>query len=132
MANKVILVGNLGKDPESRFTAGGTQVVTFSLATTEKWKASNGEIREDVSWHNVVTFNKLAEICEKHLTKGKRVYVEGKIKYEKYEKDNVTKYITKIHCEKIEFLSPREDKNSGGNQSNNEPPPFDSDDDIPF
>lgn len=130
MANKVILIGNLGKDPEVRFTPNGTAVANFSLATTEKFK-SNNEVKQETSWHNVVMWGKLAELSRDYLTKGAKVYIEGRIKYEKYtpKEGGGERTITKIIGEKIEFLTK---KDSQKEQPNHEEVPLPSDDDVPF
>lgn len=103
--NKVILIGRLGKDPESRFTQSNTQVVNFSMATSKKVK---GE--EQTEWHNVVLFGKTAEIAEKYLTKGSLLAIEGSIQTSSYEKDGVTKYSTQIICDRLEMLGGKDDK----------------------
>ena len=97
--NKVILIGRLGKNPESRFSQSNTQVVNFSMATSKKVK---GE--EQTEWHNIVTFSKTAEIAEKYLTKGSLVCIEGSIQTSKYEKDGQTRYSTQIICDRLEML----------------------------
>ena len=102
--NKVILIGRLGKDPESRFTQSNTQVVNFSMATSKKVK---GE--EQTEWHNIVTFSKTAEIAEKYLTKGSLVCIEGSIQTSKYEKDGQTRYSTQIICDRLEMLGGKDD-----------------------
>src|ERR1700744_2749049 len=97
--NKVILVGNLGKDPEVRRMTSGEPVVSFSLATSESWRdKSSGERKEKTEWHNVVVFNKnLAEVAEKYLRKGSKVYVEGSLQTRKWtDKDGAEKYSTEI------------------------------------
>ena len=97
--NKVILVGNLGRDPEARFTQDGTKIVNFSMATSESWKdKSSGERREKTEWHRVVIFNEnLAEIAEKYLHKGSKVYVEGQLQTRKWQgNDGVEKYTTEV------------------------------------
>ncbi len=83
MINKAILIGNLGADPEIRYTQSGTQVATFRVATTEKWKGQDGMMQENTEWHRIVAFGRLAEICGEYLNKGSRVYVEGKIQTRK-------------------------------------------------
>lgn len=96
--NKVILIGNVGKDPEVRRMSNGNPVVSFSLATSESWKdKSSGERKSRTEWHRVVIFNEgLAEIAEKYLKKGSKVYIEGQVQTRKYEKDGEDKYTTEI------------------------------------
>ena len=109
---KVILVGNLGKDPEMRYTTDGTPVCSFSLATSEKY---NGE--DKVSWHNITAFGKLADICGKYLHKGKQIYVEGKIDYQSWDGDDgVKKYKTEIIIFQMQMLGPKEDRPQGQQQ----------------
>jgi single-strand DNA-binding protein len=103
--NKAILIGRLGKDPESRFTQTNTQVVNFSIATSKKVK---GE--EQTEWHNIVTFAKTAEIAEKYLKKGDLVCIEGSIQTNKYEKDGQTRYNTQIVCDRLEMLGSKDEK----------------------
>ena len=86
--NKVILVGNLGKDPEVRFTKDGQAVANFSIATSEKWTGKDGNKEEKTEWHNITAWGKLGEICGEYLTKGKQVYVEGKLQTQNWEDDN--------------------------------------------
>lgn len=100
--NKVILIGNLGKDPEARTTTSGKAVTNFSVATTSGF----GD-KEKTEWHNIVTWEKTAEACAKYLTKGSKVYVEGRIETEKVEKDGATKYFTKIVAYEVKFLTPK-------------------------
>ena len=104
--NKVILVGNLGGDPEVRFTKSGQAVASFSLATSEKWtdKETN-EKHEETTWHRVVAWGKLGEICGEYLSKGKQVYIEGKIKHGEYEdNDGVTRQTTDIVANNMTML----------------------------
>lgn len=108
--NKVILVGNLGQDVELKYGQSGTAVGNFSLATTEKWKDKSGQQQEKTEWHKVVTFGKTAENCAKYLAKGRKVYVEGKLQTDSYEKDGITRYTTKIIADQVQFL----DSSSGG------------------
>lgn len=107
--NKVILIGRLGKDPESRFTQNNMQVVNFSVATSKKVK---GE--EQTEWHNIVTFDKTAQIAEQYLTKGSLVCIEGFIQTSKYEKDGQTRYSTQIICDRLQMLG-------GKNEPENKP-----------
>jgi single-strand DNA-binding protein len=96
--NKVILVGNLGQDPEIRYTADGRPIANFSIATSESWKDKNsGEKREKTEWHRVVVFGKLAEICGEYLSKGRQVYIEGKLQTRKWQgQDGQDRYTTEI------------------------------------
>ena len=116
--NKVILVGNLGKDPEVTYTSGGKAVCKFSLATSEKWTDANGEQKEKTDWHRVVVWGKLAEICGQYLAKGRKAYIEGKISYGQYEKDGVTHYTTDIVAQNVIFL----DGGSGGGYGEKQAP----------
>ena len=113
--NKVILVGNLGKDPELRYTASGTAVANFSLATTEKYKDRDGNSQEKTEWHNIVVWRQLAEICGKYLTKGKQIYIEGKIQTRSYDdRDGNKRYITEIVVDQMQMLGRAGEDNSGG------------------
>ena len=85
MINKVILIGNLGKDPEIRYTQSGAAVVNFSIATTERWKGQDGQQQEQTEWHNIVAWKRLAEICSEFLSKGSKVYIEGKLQTRKWQ-----------------------------------------------
>ena len=103
--NKAILCGTLGKDPETRYTSSGKAVTSFSIATSERWKDQSGEKQERTEWHNITAFDKLAEICGEYLKKGTVVYVEGKIKTEKYTaKDGVEKSATKIVIDTMQMI----------------------------
>jgi single-strand DNA-binding protein len=137
--NKVMLIGNLGKDPEVRFTASGQGVTSFSLATSEKFKdKTSGEWVERTEWHKVTLWGKLAELAGEYLSKGKTVFIEGRLQTRKYDKDGVTHYSTEIVGDKMEFLSPKGERSGGDTPSASksggigyEEPPF-QDDDIPF
>jgi single-strand DNA-binding protein len=96
--NKVMLIGNLGKDPEIRYTGAGMPVATFSLATNESWKDQEGNQQERTEWHNIVAWSKLAEICQQYLKKGKKIYIEGRIQTRSYDDKNTgtKKYMTEI------------------------------------
>src|SRR5713226_798120 len=89
--NKVILIGRLGKDPEVKYTPSGAPVAKFSLATDEVFKDRNGEMQKHTEWHNIVAWNKLAEICGEYLTKGKQVYIEGRIRSRQWEDQDKNK-----------------------------------------
>lgn len=86
--NKVMIIGNLGRDPEMRYTPGGKPVTSFSLASSRSWVAADGERREETEWFNVVTWGNLAEICQQHLVKGQQVYIEGRLQTRGWEDDN--------------------------------------------
>jgi len=106
--NKVILVGNLGKDPEVRHLENGTPVASFSLATSETYKdKTSGERKTNTEWHNIVLWRGLAEVAEKYLHKGDQVYIEGKLVTRSWEKDNVTRYTTEIVGNNMTMLSSR-------------------------
>jgi len=98
--NKVILVGNLGKDPEVRFLPGGSAVCNFSIATSESWKDKQGQVQEKTEWHRISIFGKLAEIAGEHLKKGSQVYVEGKLQTRKWtNKEGQDQYTTEVHLD---------------------------------
>lgn len=103
--NRVILVGNLGKDPEVRVIEGGTKVASFSLATSEAYKNKNGERVEQTEWHNIVAWRGLAEISEKYLRKGSTVYIEGKLRTRAWEdKDKIKHYTTEIIVDNMKMI----------------------------
>jgi len=110
--NKVILVGNLGKDPELRYTPSGAAVATFSLATTNPFKDKEGN--KQTEWHNIVAWRQLAEICGKFLHKGKQVYIEGRIQTRSYDdRDGNKRYITEIVADQMQMLGSRDDQGGG-------------------
>lgn len=147
--NKVMLIGNLGKDPEVRYTAGGTAVASFSLATSEKFKGKDGQWEEKTEWHNITLWARLAEIAGEYLSKGKTVYIEGRLQTRKWtDKEGKDRYTTEIVGERMQMLSgkgegggnqgggqrsgggrPQQDYNQG---STYEEPVFNPDDEIPF
>jgi single-strand DNA-binding protein len=132
--NKVVLVGRLGSDPEMRYTAGGTAVCKFSLATSRRFTGKDGQKQEKTEWHRIVAWTKLAEICGQYLAKGKQVYIEGRIEYGSYEKDGVKHYTTDIIAENMQML----DSAGQGNRASEPEPGFGPpeggvpEDDIPF
>jgi len=131
--NKVILIGNLGQDPESRFTPQGTAVTSFSIATNESWKSQNGDIKEHTEWHRIEMFGKRAETANEYMRKGNTVYIEGRLKTDEWE-DKETgqkRRATKIQCDNFTMLGRRGDSQSqgGGQQS---APASNEDDDLPF
>lgn len=141
--NKAIIVGNLGRDPEVRYTPDGTAVANFSVATSESWSdKQSGEKKERTEWHRIVAWRRLGEICGEYLHKGSQVYVEGKLQTRSWEQDGVTRYSTEIVASTVQFLGGREGggapgarsgRNQMGDQGYPEPPMADTqDDDIPF
>jgi single-strand DNA-binding protein len=141
MINKVILIGNLGADPEMRFTQNGAPVASFTVATTEKWKGQDGQMKEQTEWHRVIAWQRLAEICGEYLSKGSRVYIEGKLQTRSWEKDGQKHYTTEIVAREMKMLSPRTTGGGGGEfsgsgagygggESFQEPPPMGED--VPF
>ena len=110
--NKVMIIGNLGADPEVRHTQSGATVCNLRVATTEKWTDKGGERQEKTQWHNVVVWGKLAEQCGEYLSKGRSVYVEGSLGPRPYEQDGVKKYATDIKAQRVQFLG-------GGDRSSN-------------
>lgn len=108
--NKVILIGNLGKDPELRYTNSGVPVGTFSLATNEQWKDSEGNVQERTEWHNIVAWQKLAEICAEYLKKGSKVYIEGRLQTRSWEDKNTgqKRYTTEIVANDMIMLDRKE------------------------
>jgi single-strand DNA-binding protein len=117
--NKVILVGNLGRDPETRYSADGAAICNVSVATTSSWKdKASGEKKEETEWHRVVFYGRLAEIAGEYLKKGRSVYVEGRLKTRKWQdKDGVEKYTTEIVAEQMQMLGGREGGGGGGGGS---------------
>lgn len=143
--NKVIIMGNLGQDPDTRYMPSGTAVVNLSVATNRSWKDKDtGEQQDETSWHRCVAFGKTAEIIGEHFTKGRKILIEGRLRYGDYEKEGVKHYTTEIVIDRFEFV----EKKSGdsrphpaGADSTSAPPPADAeaprpepefDDDIPF
>ncbi len=133
--NKVIVLGNLGQDPELRHTASGRPVATLRVATNEVWTDQNGERKERTEWHNVVVWGRQAENCAQYLSKGRQVFVEGRLQTRKWEdRDGNPRYTTEIVADRVQFIG-----GSGGGQAavadngaaDVGPPPV-GDDDVPF
>jgi single-strand DNA-binding protein len=114
--NKALIIGNLGSDPEVRSTTSGSRVAQFSVATSRRWNSASGEQQEKTEWHRVVAWEKLADIAERFLKKGDKVYVEGEIEYRQYEaKDGSgTRYVTEIRARELIMLGGREGGDFGG------------------
>lgn len=102
--NQIQILGNLGGDPVVRSKDGGNSVVTFSVATSEKWKDREGKVRESTDWHDVAVFGSLADICNKYLKKGSRVFVAGKLRYRTWEKDGQNHKGANVHAARVTFL----------------------------
>ncbi len=145
--NKVILVGNLGNDPETRYMPSGDAVTNISIATTESWKdKQSGEQKEKTEWHRVVMFRRLGEIAAEYLRKGSQVYIEGKLRTNKWkDRDGNDRYTTEIIADEMQMLGGRggagggdyssgggSNKSSGSSQNAPPPPADEFDDDIPF
>lgn len=155
--NKVILVGNLGNDPQQRTTTSGKAVTSFRLATNETWTDQSGQPQQKVNWHNIVVWGKRAESCARYLGKGRRVYIEGKLENRSYEdKEGITRYVTDIIASEVVFLdypdkqekpetkaeakpeakaeAKAEKKPTGKKAGKTQPPPVEdeNDDNIPF
>lgn len=112
--NKVILIGNLGRDPEVRYMPDGGAITNISIATTENWKDKNGEKQEKTEWHRVAFFGKLAEIAGEYLKKGSQVYVEGRLQTRKWQdKDGNDKYTTEIVADRMQMLGSRQGMGGG-------------------
>lgn len=135
MINKVILIGNLGADPEVRYTQDGTAAASFTVATTERWKGKDGQMQEQTEWHRVTAWRRLAEICGEYLAKGSRVYIEGKLQTRKWQdQQGNDRFTTEIIAREMKILSGgkgKSDSGSGGHgdgyrQSTN------TGDDVPF
>ena len=106
--NRVILIGNLGRDPETRYLPNGDAVANISVATTESWKDKSGEKQEKTEWHRVTLYRRLGEIAGEYLKKGSQVYIEGRIEYREYEKDGVKRYATDIIASEMKMLGSRQ------------------------
>ena len=135
--NKVILVGNLGRDPEVRYTPSGTAVANFTLATTETWTDRDGQKQSHTEWHRIVAWRRLGEICGEYLSKGKQVYIEGRIRTREWEdQDGNKRKTTEIEAQTMQMLGSRaqdespSDANSGGGGERGPTGP--TEDDIPF
>jgi single-strand DNA-binding protein len=138
--NKVILIGRLGSDPEVRYTPSGVAVANFNIATSEEWKdKDSGEKRERTEWHRIVAWRRLGEICGEYLSKGKQVYIEGRLQTRDWEdRDGNKRYTTEIVANDVQFLGARDSSESarprgtGSSDFQGGPAQGPSDDDIPF
>ena len=140
--NKVIIVRNLGQDPEIKYTAGGAAVTTLSIATSDSWKdKDSGMDQERTEWHRVVLWRRLAEVAGEYLKKGSKVYIEGQLQTRKWEQEGQTRYTTEIIARDMQFLDSRGSSNNESTQKSSEmndqsvadvPDSAIDDDDIPF
>ena len=135
MINKAILIGNLGADPEVRYTQNGAAVANFNIATTESW-VKEGAKEERTEWHRIVAFGKLGEICGEYLAKGSKVYIEGRIQTRQWDdKDGNKRYTTEIVARDMKMLTPKNSGGQGGGSYGTEEPPMPEPlmgDDVPF
>ena len=119
--NKVILLGNLGRDPETRYTTGGDAVTNLNIATSEQWKDKNGDKQERTEWHRVVLFGRQAEVAGEYLKKGRSVYIEGRLQTRKYnDKDGVEKYSTEIVADRMQLIGGGRDGGGAGGGADEE------------
>lgn len=146
--NKVILIGNLGGDPELRYTGSGTAVCNFTVATNESYKDKEGNMVDKTEWHRVVAWGRLAEICGEYLKKGRQVYIEGSLQTNQWEdKDGNTRYTTEVKAREMQMLGSRDGNGNGGDYNESQPAQrpaqpvaqssgdgasFGPDDDLPF
>lgn len=115
--NKVMVIGNLGADPEVRQTPGGQSVATLRMATTERWTDKSGQKQEKTEWHRVIVWGQQAEHCGKFLSKGRQVFVEGKLQTREWEKDGQKRYSTEIVAQRVQFLGGKSEGGHGGQGS---------------
>lgn len=143
--NKAILIGNLGRDPELKYTPDGTAICTFAIATSRTWNDKDGNRQEKTDWHNIKLFRRQAEVANEYLKKGRPVYIEGRIETRSWEQDGQKRYMTEIIAEKMQFLGSRRDEGEAGQAgapSGDAPPQssspadsggeIDSGEDLPF
>jgi len=129
--NKAMIIGNLGNDPELRQTQNNTPVVTFNVATTEKWKDAEGIQQNHTDWHRVVAWKGLADVCIYYLKKGSKVYIEGKMQTRKWEENGITRYTTELIAKSMEMLGGKiADKETPAPAPENNPPSPDME--VPF
>jgi single-strand DNA-binding protein len=129
--NKVLLIGHLGADPESRFTTSGTAVATINLATNESWRSGEGDIKEKTEWHRCVLFGKQAETATEYMKKGQLVLVDGRLQTRSWDdKDGVKRYTTEVICDSFTMLGRRSDSEASPKKTDSVEPP--EDDDLPF
>ena len=149
--NKIIVIGNVGRDPEMRYTPNGQSVTSFSVASNRRYRAADGEQREETEWFNVSTFGRLADICNQYLTRGRQVYVEGRLRGRVYtDRDGNPRYSLEVTANEVQFLGGRGEGEYGGGVGGGQgagagrygegqgmadgggAPPWDDTDDLPF
>lgn len=131
--NKATIVGNIGRDPETKYLPSGDPVTSFSVATSESWKDRSGEKQERTEWHNIVCFKRLAEIASEYLRKGSKVYVEGSLRTQSWEKDGQKHYRTEIVARELQMLDGQKQERQQERQQTALPADdFDDDSSIPF
>ena len=143
--NKIIVIGHLGNDPEMRYTPNGQSVTSFNVASSRRYRTADGEQREETEWFRVSAFGRLADVCNQYLTKGRQVYVEGRLKGRSYsDRDGQPRYSLDINANEVQFLGGRGDSEYSGGSGDREsygggrgmgdggPPPYDETDDLPF
>lgn len=140
--NKVMLIGNLGQDPDVRYTQSGQPVANFNIATNERWtNKQTGNAEERTEWHRIVVWGKLAELCKEYLHKGSTVFVEGRLQTRDWtDKDGNKRYTTEVVAQNVKFIGRRDEAGASplpaasvpSAPQEDGPPPFDQDDDIPF
>jgi len=132
--NKVMIIGNLGRDPEMRYTPSGRPVTTFSVAVSRSWKSSNGEHRSETEWFKIVAWGKLAEICKEYLNKGQQVYIEGRLQTREWEdKEGQQRTTVEVVANEMTMLGERRDKSQNDeNPPEDAPPDIIDEDEFPF
>ena len=132
--NKVMIIGNLGRDPEMRYTPSGRPVTTFSVAVSRSWKSSNGEHRSETEWFKIVAWGKLAEICKEYLNKGQQVYIEGRLKTREWEdKEGQQRTTVELIANEMTMLGEKRDKSQNDdNSAKDAPPDIVDEDEFPF
>ena len=144
--NKIIVIGNVGRDPEMRYTPNGQAITSFSVASNRRYRTADGEQREETEWFNVSAFGRLSEICNQYLTRGQQVYVEGRLRGRSYtDRDGQPRYSLDITANEVQFLGRRGEGEQGGGYGDREgygggrgiangdgAPPYDETDDLPF
>ncbi len=130
--NKAMIIGNLGKDPELKYMPNGKAVASFSIATSQRWKDNDGNQQEKTEWHNITAFEKLAEIVGEYVKKGSKVYIEGRLQTDQWEKDGVKHYSTKIIASQMVMLGGKTEKNETSDSAPSQDGTQKDESDLPF